>query len=56
MVSIAINDFSKKILKLKPAELEKLDKELVKLCYNWEEQNLIPKNARGFKGSRGTSK
>lgn len=56
MVSIAINDFNKKIAKLKTDELKKLDKELVKLCYLWEEQNLIPKNSRGFKGSRGMSR
>ena len=54
MVSIAINDFSKKVARLKPDELKKLDSELVKLCYAWEKDKLIPKNARGFKGSRGT--
>ena len=52
MVAIAINDFSKKVAKLSADELQKLDLVLVKLCYSWEEEKKIPKNARGFKGSK----
>ena len=47
LVSLAIDHYDKIISKMSEEELEKLNKENIKLIHKWQEQGLIDPKARG---------
>ena len=50
-LSLAINDYDKKLKNLSADQLKKLDVENKKLCMSWISQKLISQKARGLWGS-----
>lgn len=50
LLSLAINDYDKKLKNLSEEQLRKLDSDNRKLCMSWIDSGIISKRARGLWG------